>query len=162
MSYLILYGEEYEEIKKILSELKEETGARVALIVEKNGQPIAFSGEIDGVDTTSLGSLVAGNVAATEGLARLLGEQGFALMFNEGQNENLHINLIERKFILAVLFDKRTSLGLVRLRAKNASVKLKRVFTKLEAKMEKEHERMGEKESPFEDISEDDIEKLFK
>ncbi len=162
MSYLILYGEEYEEIKKILSELKEETGARVALIVEKNGQPIAFSGEMDGVDTTSLGSLVAGNVAATEGLARLLGEQGFALMFNEGQNENLHINLIERKFILAVLFDKRTSLGLVRLRAKNASVKLEKVFTKLEAKMEKEHRKMGEKESPFEDISEDDIEKLFK
>ena len=162
MSFLVLYGEEYEEIKRILLQLKEETNSRIALIVEKNGQPIAFIGEVDGVDTTSLGSLVAGNVAATEGLARLLGEQGFSFIFDEGERENLHMTLIAGKFILAVLFDKKTSLGLVRLRAKNAANRLEKVFKRLEEKMEQDKEKMGEGESPFEDISEEDIENLFK
>ncbi len=162
MSFLVLYSEEYEEIKEILLNLKKETNSRIALIVEKNGQPIAFAGEMNGVDTTSLGSLVAGNVAATEGLAKMLGEESFPLMFNEGTKENLHITLIGDRFILAVLFDKRTSLGLVRLRAKNAALKLERVFSKLEEKMQKEKEKLGTGENPLEDLSEDDIEKLFK
>lgn len=162
MSFLVLYGEEYEEIKRILLQLKEETNSRIALVVEKNGQPIAFTGELDGVDTTSLGSLVAGNVAATEGLARLLGEESFSLIFDEGSNENLHMTLIGGKFILAVLFDKKTSLGLVRLRAKNAANRLEKVFERLESKMEQDKKKMGSEESPFDDISEEDIEKLFK
>ncbi len=162
MSFLVLYGDEYEEIKRILLQLKEETNSRIALVVEKNGQPIAFTGELDGVDTTSLGSLVAGNVAATEGLARLLGEESFSLIFDEGLNENLHMTLIGGKFILAVLFDKKTSLGLVRLRAKNAANRLEKVFERLEEKMEADKKKMGGEESPFEDISEEDIEKLFK
>ncbi len=162
MSFLVLYAEEYEEIKEILTALKKETNSRIALIVEKNGQPIAFAGEMDGVDTTSLGSLVAGNVAATEGLAKMLGEESFPLMFNEGAKENLHITLIGDKFILAVLFDKRTSLGLVRLRARNAALKLEKVFSRLEAKMMQEREKLGGGENPLEDLSEEDIEKLFK
>ncbi len=162
MSFLVLYADEYEEIKEILTALKKETNSRIALIVEKNGQPIAFAGEMDGVDTTSLGSLVAGNVAATEGLAKMLGEDSFPLMFNEGTKENLHITLIGDKFILAVLFDKRTSLGLVRLRARNAALKLERVFSRLEEKMRQEREKLGTGENPLEDLSEEDIEKLFK
>ena len=161
MSYLVLYSEEYEEIKKILNRLKEETNSRIVIVVERNGQPIAFTGELDGVDTTSLGSLIAGDVAATEALARLLGEQGFSIIFNEGAKEDLHITVIGDKFILAILFDRRTSLGLVRLRARKAAQELEGIFRKLEEKMASQRLEMGD-QNPLDELTEDDIENLFK
>ncbi len=161
MSYLVLYSEEYEEIKKILNRLKEETNSRIVIVVERNGQPIAFTGELDGVDTTSLGSLIAGDVAATEALARLLGEQGFSIIFNEGAKEDLHITVIGDKFILAILFDRRTSLGLVRLRARKAAQELEGIFKKLEEKMASQRLEMGD-QNPLDELTEDDIENLFK
>ncbi len=161
MSYLVLYSEEYEEIKKILNRLKEETNSRIVIVVERNGQPIAFTGELDGVDTTSLGSLIAGDVAATEALARLLGEQGFSIIFNEGAKEDLHITVIGDKFILAILFDRRTSLGLVRLRARKAAQELEGIFKRLEEKMASQRLEMGD-QNPLDELTEDDIENLFK
>ncbi len=162
MSYLVLYGEEYEEIKRILNRLKEETNSRIVIVVERNGQPVAFTGEMDGVDTTSLGSLIAGDVAATEALAKLLGEEGFTIIFNEGAREDLHITVIGEKFILAILFDRRTSLGLVRLRARKAAQELETIFHRLEKKMASQRLELGEKESPFDELTEEDIENLFK
>jgi hypothetical protein len=47
-------------------------------IVDKNGQLIAASGETDNLDTTSLASLTAGNIAATGGMAKLLGRTSSA------------------------------------------------------------------------------------
>src|SRR5690606_41729579 len=44
--------------------------AKSVFLVDKNGQLIASSGATDHIDTTSLASLTAGNIAATGGLAR--------------------------------------------------------------------------------------------
>ena len=39
----------------------------------------------------ALASLTAGNVAATDGLARLIGEKEFSILFHEGERDNIHI-----------------------------------------------------------------------
>jgi predicted regulator of Ras-like GTPase activity (Roadblock/LC7/MglB family) len=130
--------------------------------VDKNGQLIASAGETQNVDTTSLASLTAGNIAATGGIAKLLGEQEFTILFHEGEKDNIHISLVGSRVILVVIFDKRSSIGLVRLRVKKSTENLVRIFEEISTKVEQEKESGKIDESPFAEITDEDIENLFK
>jgi hypothetical protein len=72
---IVMYEEEFNQIKQVISKLRIDANAKVVFLVDKNGQQIAAHGDIENLDTTSLASLTAGNVAATDGLARLIGEK---------------------------------------------------------------------------------------
>jgi predicted regulator of Ras-like GTPase activity (Roadblock/LC7/MglB family) len=98
--------------------------------------------------------LAAGNIAATSGLAQLIGEREFSNLFHEGERDNIHITLVDERVILVIIFDKRSSLGLVRLRVKRASDELKRIFQE----MEKESKSSDKAAFDFDD---EDIDKLF-
>jgi len=162
MADFVMYEEEFQQIKGILSKLKDDANARMVFLVDRNGSQIAYQGDIDNVDTTSLASLTAGNVAATDGLAKLLGEPEFRILFHEGSRDNIHISLVGSRIILVIIFDNRSSLGLVRLRVKRASGDLETVFNKIMEKLEKEKEAMGAGfESPFAEITDEDIDSLF-
>jgi len=115
------------------------------------------------VDTTSLASLTAGNIAATSGLAQLLGEKEFSVLFHEGEKDHLHISLVARRGILVVLFDSRSSLGLVRLRVKRASEDISQVFAEIAARAEREAGRgRAAFQTQFAEITDEDIDNLFK
>ena len=156
---LVMYEEEFERIKKLLSRLRIDASAKIVFLVDKNGQQIAGAGEVDLVDTTSLASLTAGNVAATDGLAKLIGEKEFSILFHEGRKDNIHISIVGQRLILVVIFDERSSLGLVRLRVRKASGDIERVLTDMEAKAQE----VGSEEavSPFAEITDEDIDALF-
>ena len=159
---LVLYEEEFQKIKQALQRLFQDASANLVFLVDKNGQQIAAHGEIENLDTTSLASLTAGNVAATDGLARLIGEKEFSILFHEGEKDNIHISIVAQRVILVVIFDERSSLGLVRLRVKKASQELSDVFARIMAKVEKEKAAAGAAfESPFAEITDEDIDSLF-
>jgi predicted regulator of Ras-like GTPase activity (Roadblock/LC7/MglB family) len=159
---MVLYEEEYQRIKGVITRLRADANARMVFLVDKNGQQIAASGEIVGLDTTSLASLTAGNVAATDGLARLIGEKEFPVLSHEGEKDNIHISVVSGRVILVVIFDQKSSLGLVRLRVKRASAELGEVFDDLMRKIEKEKTSFnGTQNAPFAEITDDDIDRLF-
>lgn len=157
---LVMYDEEFQEINQVIGRLLKEANARVIFLVDKNGQLIAGVGETEKFDTTSLASLTAGNIAATGGLAKLIGEKEFSILFHEGEKDNLHISIVAGRVILVVLFDAGSSLGLVRLRVKKASDELSVIFGRLLAKAE-EKEKRGNADFPFAEITDDDIDNLF-
>ncbi len=161
-SDLILYEEEFRKIDEQLQKLYLQTNAKVVFLVDKNGQPIASAGETRNLDTTSLASLTAGNIAATGGIARLLGEKEFTIIFHEGERDNIHISLIGQRGILVVIFDRRSSLGLVRLRVKKSTESLVKIFNDISSKSEKEKAGGRLNESPFAEISDEDIDNLFR
>jgi len=161
-SDLVMYEEEFRKIDEELQKLHQQTNAMVVFLVDKNGQLIASAGETRDIDTTSLASLTAGNIAATGGIARLLGEKEFTILFHEGEKDNIHISLIGQRVILVVIFDKRSSLGLVRLRVKKASETLVTIFNDITSKSEKEKTEGKLDESPFAEISDEDIDNLFR
>ena len=161
-SDLVMYEEEFRKIDEELQKLHQQTNAMVVFLVDKNGQLIASAGETRDIDTTSLASLTAGNIAATGGIARLLGEKEFTILFHEGEKDNIHISLIGQRVILVVIFDKRSSLGLVRLRVKKASEALVTIFNDITSKSEKEKTEGKLDESPFAEISDEDIDNLFR
>ncbi len=156
---LVMYEEEFVVIKQLLNTLRMDASAKIVFLVDKNGQQIADAGEVDLVDTTSLASLTAGNVAATDGLAKLIGEKEFSILFHEGRKDNIHISIVGQRLILVVIFDERSSLGLVRLRVRKASADLERVINEMENKAAD----IGTVEtvSPFAEITDDDIDALF-
>ena len=157
---LVMFEEEYKLLQEIIGRLSKDASAKVVFLVDKNGQQIAAAGDVKSIDATSLASLTAGNVAATDGLAKLIGEKEFSLLFHEGEKDNLHISIVGKRGILVVIFDQNSSLALVRLRVKKASEELAAVFERLVRRNE-EKEKSGESEFPFAEITDDDIDNLF-
>jgi predicted regulator of Ras-like GTPase activity (Roadblock/LC7/MglB family) len=155
-SQMVMFEEEFKLITTVCERLTKEANAKVVFLVDKNGQLIASAGETENLDTTSLASLTAGNIAATGGLAKLLGESEFSILFHEGEKDNLHISIVASRVILVVIFDDRSSLGLVRLRVKKASDELTKIFEALLKKVD--DPRNG---TPFAEITDDDIDNLF-
>ena len=153
---MVMYEEEFNQIQAVVDRLVREANAKVVFIVDKNGQLIAASGEVDNIDTTSLASLTAGNIAATGGIAKLLRENEFATQFHEGEKTNVHISIVGQRVILVVLFDERSSLGLVRLRVRKATGELVSVLDVLTKKS-----ASGSQPSVFSEITDDDIDNLF-
>src|SRR5512136_3419535 len=157
---MVMYDEEFKQINAVIEKLLKEANSKVIFLVDKNGQLIAGVEETERFDTTSLASLTAGNIAATGVLAKLIGEKEFSILFHEGEKDNLHISIVGGRVILVVLFDNRSSLGLVRLRVKKASDELTVIFDGLMQKAE-DKEKKGTNDFPFAEITDDDIDNLF-
>ena len=155
---LVMMDEDFQKILATIQRLVKDSHAKGIFVVDKSGQLLGEAGEMKGVDSTSLASLTAGCIAATGGLAKIVGEEEFPIHFHQGQRDNLHMTLVRQRFILVVVFDERSSLGLVRLRVKKAGAELARIFEEIEKKSER---TSSSGESPFAEITDDDIDNLF-
>ena len=153
--HFIVREREYEEFLGILRKLMVDAFAKVVFLVDKNGTLLASSGDAAGFDTTSLASLAAGNIAATGGLASLIGEKEFSILFHEGERDNMHISVVGERLILVVIFDRRSSVGLVRLRVRKATERLSLVLAEAIA-------ASNDPTGGIEEMTEADIESLFK
>ena len=154
---IILHEQQYGQIQSVLGKLRIDSFSRVVFLVDKNGQQIAVQGDVGNIDTTSLASLAAGNVAATGGMARLIGEKEFPTLSHEGERESIHICIIGR-VLLVVVFDERSSLGLVKLRVKQAGRELALIFEEVSRLTAA---RKAADESMFAEITDEDIDSLF-
>lgn len=155
---IILQEHHFQRIKQVLERLCVECAARVVFLVDRDGQPIAFHGEIGSLDTTSFSSLAAGNVAATSSMAKLIGEDNFPSVFHEGERESIFISVIGRS-LLAVVFDERSTIGLVKLRTKKASHEISAILE--DVRKDSASAKDGQ-DLFFDDITDDDIESLFR
>jgi predicted regulator of Ras-like GTPase activity (Roadblock/LC7/MglB family) len=154
---IVMREQQYHQIKAVLAKLRLDSSARVAFLVDKDGQQIAVHGDVSNLDTTSLASLAAGNVAATSGMAQLIGEKEFPTLSHEGERESIYISVIGR-ILLVVVFDERSSLGLVKLRVKQASTELATIFDEIVRESSKKD---TSEPSLFAEITDEDIDSLF-
>ncbi len=122
--HLVIYEEEIAKIEKTLSQLIKNSQAKCALLVDKDGHLITRQGFTHSLDTTALAALLAGSFASTREIARLVGEPEFSVLFHQGKKDHIHICLVGERSILVVIFDDRTTIGLVRLYAKQTSEEL--------------------------------------
>jgi predicted regulator of Ras-like GTPase activity (Roadblock/LC7/MglB family) len=157
---LVVYEEEIHLLEEVLKRLRQDANAKAVFLIDKNGQQIAATGEISQFDSTSLASLTAGNVAATDSLAKLIGEREFSVLFHEGQRDHIHISIVAKRAILLVIFDDRSSLGLVRLRVKRASSEFDKIFETM-AQKAATGPGFDSGHTPFSEITDEDIDALF-
>jgi predicted regulator of Ras-like GTPase activity (Roadblock/LC7/MglB family) len=111
---LVFYAEDVGKIDAVLDEFLKDSQARAALLVDRDGHLVTKKGMIGTIDPDSLAALVAGSFAATRELAKLLGESEFSVIFHQGKNEHIHIGLAADRSLVVILFDDRTTVGMVR------------------------------------------------
>jgi len=145
-------------IQHLLAQFLADSGARTALIVDRTGQLVATVGEAPAFDPTAFATLTAADFSANDQLARMLGEPEFGALFHQGERESMYLADVARRVILVVLFDNRTTLGLVKLRVKPAVGQLTQVFTEM---FERDGAGAPGVESAFLGEAEDEIDKLF-
>ncbi len=156
-SQMVIYEEEHEQLTLICERLVRDALAKAIFIVDKDGQLVTATGETAGIDTTGLASLVAGSTAATGSLAQMIGEEEFPVHFHEGNSKHLHVSVIGDTLILVVIFDERSSFGLVQLRVKRAYKNMRQIIENVATKAAEGNPDLD----LFGEITDDDIDSLF-
>ena len=131
---LILYEEEIGQIDALISKMLKSAEAKCGLLVDKDGHLITRQGFTQTLDTTALAALLAGSFASTKEIAKLVGEPEFSVLFHQGKKDHIHMSLVGERSILVVIFDDRTTIGMVRLYAKETAVALTKVFDSIVAR----------------------------
>jgi predicted regulator of Ras-like GTPase activity (Roadblock/LC7/MglB family) len=150
--------EDATRIGALLNSLLREANARTALLVDRTGQMLATVGEEPQFDPVAFASLTAADFSANDQLARMLGENEFGSLFHQGDRDSLYLADVARRVILVVLFDNRTTLGLVKLRVRGVVEALSALFTEMFAREAAGERRM---ETGFVPEAEDEIDRLF-
>jgi predicted regulator of Ras-like GTPase activity (Roadblock/LC7/MglB family) len=109
-----------QRINKVLKTFLSDSAAVDALLIDRSGQMLAQGGSDRSLDIVSLCALAAGAFSSTAAMAQLLGEPEFTMLFHQGIKENIHVAAVDEHAILLAIFDSRTTVGMVRLFAKEA------------------------------------------
>ena len=149
--------DDYQAITRSLQRFLYDSNARCALLVDRTGQLVATVGEQPNFDPTAFATLTAADFSANDQLARLIGESDFNTLFHQGEKESMYLADVARRVILVVLFDNRTTLGLVRLKMKQAVDELTRLF---EAVFERERQAQSTRPNILAG-ADDEIDRLF-
>lgn len=155
----IIYNEEYVLIKDILKGLKTNTRAEIVFITDSEGHCIASTGEMEDSHLNSISSLIAGSMAAVNGIGQMLKVEKFTTILTESEEKNLYISLINDRTMLIVIFDNSSNLGIIRFRVKSAIQELDKVFITINEKLR--NSALEEGTSPFEGVTDEDIDEIF-
>ncbi len=156
-----LFESGFQAIKENIEKLLQQSDAKAVLLVDRDGNLITNAGETERVDLESFATLAAADFAATSQLAELIGEQQFHTLYHQGERDHLYFQALVRNIIIAVIFDQRTTLGLVRVRVKHAAETLSKILEDIFGSQE---QAVPEEEPRIEDISkdiEDELDRLF-
>ncbi|MFH1709217.1 MAG: roadblock/LC7 domain-containing protein [Planctomycetota bacterium] len=133
---LVFYSEEVGRINEFLSDFLDASQAKAALIIDVEGHLVTKMGYTKSIDTESLSALIAGTFASTRQVAKILGEEEFKEIFHQGKNDSIYILLVRDRSMVVVVFDNRTTVGMVKFYAEDLGVKIGQVIDATIAKME--------------------------
>jgi predicted regulator of Ras-like GTPase activity (Roadblock/LC7/MglB family) len=86
--------------------------------VDRTGRLLTAAGDRTGLDETAFASLASADFAASTQLASLLGEEEFTSLYHHGAERSMFLADVAGAAVLAVLFDNRTTLGMIRIKTK--------------------------------------------
>lgn len=137
-----------------------ESGARCALLVDRTGQLVTSAGDAPQFDSVAFASLAAADFSANDQLASMIGENEFSSLFHQGEKESMYLADVAKRIILVILFDSRTTLGMIRIKTKGVVAELSTVFREM---FERQSQGGGPPrvENAFVDEAEDEIDRLF-
>lgn len=121
-------GRQLDQIDQLMAELRAETSARCVILVENNGHVIDTKGIIEDINVSALAALVAGDFAATAGIASLIGEgESFRLNYHEGLKYSAYSAQVTADVFLLIIFGQEIKSGMVLYYARHVLSDLKKV-----------------------------------
>jgi hypothetical protein len=158
--HIVLCRNDYQRLTAILARVQKELRAHVVVLINRGGHQIACVGASKDIDLTALASLAAANLAATDGLARVVGEVAFSVLHHQGAERSIHISALGERFSLVLVFYEPVPVGVVRWKLQKASVLLDEVFRDFSAR-EARPIAQDAAEQPAPLFTDEDIERLL-
>src|SRR5689334_2643383 len=112
----LTWQESYAALEQGIVRLVGDANANAAMVVRGDGQLLTWAGGLN--EPSSLGALAAGSMAASEALLASVDDGGWPSVSLDGHEQSFFLQAIDPGAFLVVMFDRRCSLGLVRLRAR--------------------------------------------
>lgn len=131
LTNLVISDRELATISAVLTKLMNDTNATSAMLIDKSGQVVAVQGTGPRRNTTTLGALLAGVFSSSREVAKLLDEKDFRNIFQQGVQENIYTSMVEEQWLLVIIFDKLTHIGLVKVLSKKAADELGRILDRV-------------------------------
>lgn len=153
---LILTKTEITQIHRALLQMLKQSEAKCAMLVDADGKCLAKKGFTSNIDTDALAALIAGSFSSTRAMAKLVGETDFSVLFHQGTRDHIHNILVDNNTILTVIFDDRTTIGMVRLYSKESARILKETLV-----ASKTRKMPGGRKVQIEKDVEDQLDNLF-
>jgi len=122
------------EIQAFLQKIIKNSQATSVVMITLDGQYITSVGDCSYINLTSLAALIAGMFAATKEVAKILGENNFNLLFQQGEKRNLHISLVNNDLLLIAIFEGVEKAGMVRLYCEKQSKAIVKLLSPPEPK----------------------------
>ena len=160
LTNLIISDHELATITSTLNKLMNETSATSVMLLDKSGQVISTQGTSTKRNATSLGALLAGAFSSSRHVAELLGEKDFRTIFQQGVHENIYTTMVEDQWLLVIVFDRLTHIGLVKVLSKKTSEELGRTLVRV--RTETTRQKSSVLNIEFRSSVEDTIDLLFR
>ena len=108
------------ELTQKLTRLNQDADARTTMLITMQGNCVVSVGDLSYLNVPAISALVAGMFSATQEVARLVGEDHFSILLQQGEKRNIHISLIDNTIMLLIIFDDVMTMGKVRYVARKA------------------------------------------
>ncbi len=131
LTNLVISDRELASIYSVLTKLMNDTNATSAMLIDKSGQVVAVQGTGTRRNATTLGALLAGVFSSSREVAKLLDEKDFRNIFQQGVQENIYTSMVEEQWLLVIIFDRLTHIGLVKVLSKKAADELGHVLERV-------------------------------
>ncbi len=164
MSNFLLREGDSHRIKTVLMGIQQDLQADLVLLLDRGGQQIGAEGLIVDFDLTSISSLAAANLAATDELARLIGERQFAALYHQGTRRSIHISSVANAFTMVLVFREAVFSGKLRWKLRKSAASLEHavncIMNEIEAQKEVQASESSAESIPY--FTDEEIDKLFK
>ena len=149
-----------QQLDRLLNSFVADARASCAVLVDRSGRQLTKAGDTAALDSATFASLVAGDFAASDQLARLLGEDEFSSLYHAGEGNSMFLADVSGWGILAALFDGNTTLGMIRLRSRLVVPRLAAVFAEIAARPKQSALSLG-MDNNWLSEAQDEIDRLF-
>jgi len=131
LTNLVISDRDLTIISSVLMRLMNDTNATSIMLIDKSGQVVAVQGSSTRRNATTLGALLAGVFSSSREVAKLLDEKDFRNIFQQGLQQNIYTSMVEEQWLLVIIFDRSTHIGLVKVLSKKASDELGRILERV-------------------------------
>ncbi len=131
LTNVIVSERELGNIARILGRVTLDTSASHVLLLDKSGQLISAQGQEGQRDVVALGALLAGAFSSSRQVAEILGEHDFRNILQQGVHESIYSSLVGEQWLLVIVFEKQTHIGLVKVLARKTTDELERVLERV-------------------------------
>ena len=164
-SGLVLYPAQQDDIEQILNTLTNQLPIQVLLLVDVTGQVISSRGEQGHSNAIALGSLIAGDLAASQEIARLTGQYHKSQMvIREGESTHTFIGEAGQYLAMMVQVSSDTPLGWARAVIQKTAQKLTKIALQAQNQKTEETEKLlviPEEEEKLTDLFNDALDDLW-